>query len=396
MPIVLCGRSALEYHRTPPPLREVEVPFEQAVAPLSSGGAGMDAELLRIRSNARGSERVAMSRLLTDLKGLSLPIHVMVDDSMRRAPSSRVIMHRLPSQVIGQVQAIGGGLSVLSPVAALADLSFGSGFIPLAKLAFEMAGTYSLLRDTALTRWVMRELVSSGILSKPAPGGRADCLREYYGADGRKAPMFGRDGCRYPWELVFKRNGMHSDMWRRPPLVSSEECALFAEEYRRGRGVQRFKSVARVVHEGAASPLETSWLLLLCLDYRRGGEGWPWPWMNRRVDFGELQRTVSSQGYAICDALWEDRSAVLEVLGEEYHADSLGFKYQTGRSTALEHLGYTVREVTYDQLHHADKLEVVLQTLSRAFGMPLHERTRSFLARRERLCRELGDHTAEF
>lgn len=395
MNIVLCGRSALAYHRTPPLLRDVEIPVEQAIAPPSSGGAGLDTSLFRTRSNAREAERHIVSRLLTDLKGLSLPIHVMVDDSVRRVPSSRVVMHRLPSQVANQLQNIGGGLSVLSPAATLANLAFENGFVPLVKVAFEMAGTYSLLRETALTRCAIRELASSGILTKPGSGNRVDRMREFYDADGRKASMFGQDGRLYPWEAIFKRNGTLSDMWRRPPLVSSEECLLFAEDYRGARGVQRFKSVARAVHEGAASPLETNWLLLLCLDYRRGGEGWPWPWMNRRVDFGELQRAVSNQGYAICDALWEERAAVLEMLGEEYHADSLGFKYQTGRSTALEHLGYTVREVTYDQLHHEEKLEVVLQTLSKAFGMPLHERTSSFLARRARLCQELGDRAAE-
>lgn len=41
---------------------------------------------------------------------------------------------------------------------------------------------------------------------------------------------------------------------------------------------------------------------------------------------------------------------VVEVNGEGFHSDDLTFKKETGRTAALESMGYSVVSFTYDQV----------------------------------------------
>ena len=394
MAVVLCGISALEYHRTPPMLRAPEVSFEQAAAPCASGGAGVKAEALRCRANAPEAERAIVSRLLTDLKGLSLPVHVMTDATVCRRGSSRIAYHRWSEQLYDSSIGLGGELSVLTPTATLAYLAREVGFVSLCKVACELLGIFTVHRETALTRLLTSELLSRGELTPEAQGAYPDHIRAFYEVDGRPASMQGRNGAGIPWEVSFDRYRRPTNLWRRAPLLSLEELHVFASVYKGARGAKILTAVAHNVRPGTASPLEVRWLLALCLGYRRGEEGWPWPSTNRRVDFGARERAVSGQDSCVCDALWEHKNAVLEVMGEEFHADKLGFKLQSGRTTALEHLGYTVREVTHGQLVHPDRYEVAVENLSAAFGIPLAKRGKAFRSRQRELHKALNDRAA--
>lgn len=396
MSIVLCGRSALEYHRTPPVLMDWEIPVEQATAPLSAGGAGTNPATFRLRANAREAERTIIPRLLTDLKGLSLPVHVMVDGTVRRNASSCIAFHRLPEKLRDQVVDIDRSLSTLSPVGTLASLAMCGDFIPLCKIAMELMGIYAIHRETPLTRMVVNELLARGVLSVEAQRSYPDHIRAFYDAAGKPISFFARNGGAIPWEVSFDRRGRPTDLWRRAPKMDMDELRMFVSGYKGARGAKLLASVAANTRPGAASPLETKWLLALCLGYRRGGEQWSWPWLNRQIEFDDVGRCIAGQRASVCDALWEDEKVVLEVLGEEFHTDALGFKLHSDRTTALEHLGYTVREVTNEQLMSYEKYEATVQLLAEKLGFALLGRGKAFEARQRRLLAALNDYRAEY
>lgn len=395
-PIIICDISAYQYWRCPPVLLETEIPLEQACAPIPDGGAGMDPALFRLRANAREADRLIASRLLTDLKGLTTPVHVMVGAKQSRYGNPLVTVHRAwPDLDANDIVSLGGGLAVLTPEATLAHLARRLSHVDLLILAFECAGIHCVHRDTPLTRLLLDELISHGLLTKELQDARPDRIRAFLDANGNRAPMISRSGSPLPWELSFDRFGRPTDLWKRPPLIQVDRFKDYASSQAGRAGSKTLREVAFLTHGGSASPLETRGLLTLCLDGWKGGEGWEWPSINRRVDMDHEAQLVSKLSYCVCDALWADADNVLEFNGEAYHADRMGFKETSGRTAALEHLGYTVQEITYEQLADLEQYDIVIGTLAEKFGLSLQKRTGAFLKRREALHRQLfAPHTS--
>ena len=87
--------------------------------------------------------------------------------------------------------------------------------------------------------------------------------------------------------------------------------------------------------------------------------------------------------------MWMDRLVDVEAQGEAFHASELGFHDAIARRAGLEAIGFTVLDVTYRHMADLESLELRLQTIGDALGAKLKKRTGPFIARRERLHREL-------
>lgn len=120
-----------------------------------------------------------------------------------------------------------------------------------------------------------------------------------------------------------------------------------------------------------------------------GGEGWPWPSLNRRIDFTSEVRAVSGSAYCVADLLWVDQRVDIEVNGMAYHADAQGFTRESGRRAALEAMGYTVLEIAYRQMADLESLDIMMETFAQRLGFPLRTRTVEFIERRRRLHKSL-------
>ena len=115
-----------------------------------------------------------------------------------------------------------------------------------------------------------------------------------------------------------------------------------------------------------------------------------------RIDFTEDAQRLSGRRYAVGDQVWPDSKIIVEVNGEAFHADRQGFKVGSGRTAALEAMGYEVFEITYDQMSDPVKLEARLAVLSKKIGFRLQRRTVRFIERRAALIDELfGRHCSE-
>lgn len=349
----------------------------------------MDAAAFNVRANAREADRLVRGRLLSDLKGLSLPVHAMTASSDRRAHDGIITLHRMAPLRQSDAVPIGNGLSVLTPEAALLNLTHRLTRAKLLLLMLEFLGTYSLLRESCLSRLALTELLAQQVITRESQHASPDHIREFLDARGKPARMVSRSGKPLPWELSFDRFGRPTDLWRRPPLICLDDLQRFAGASKGQRGSKVFLDAAMHAIAGSASPFESKWALLTCLDTRRGGEGWPVPALNQRVDFDTEARLISHQAYAICDQLWPESKMAIELDGEAYHADELGFKRSSGRKAALEHLGYTVQEITYDQVSDISKYDVIVHTAAERLGLPLGKRTSAFRKRQRDLHREL-------
>lgn len=384
MRAILCGATALAYHRTPPVLLDAKIPLEVAAAPPPTG-AGFDASLARCRANERQVARAVKERLLGELKGARLPVEVMCDKG-NRSVSGILQVRRIPPTLKLDEDAIdlGGGLYVASPVATLAHLARDLGVVALAKVICEFAGLYTLQPDTALLRLALCTLLDEVDL-RAAQRAYPDHLYAYCDESGNARSFLDRNGDEIPWELSFDRNGRPSGIWRRAPLISLEDLQVYAAKHKGEHGVPKMIAAAKLAHAGLASPLETQAALLLHAPRRMGGEGdfWPPVLMNAAIAYSEGARAVSDARQAVADQLIPAVKGIIEVNGEGFHADDQGFAILSGRTAALEHMGYRVFDFNSDQLADLEKFQLRVESVARELAIPLPRRTASFLKRQK-------------
>ena len=386
--LVLFDVSAWEYLRTPPQVASVDLVHDGAAATLPECRFLLNASS-RLRANARVAEAAVCERLLTDLKGLSLPVHVICDESCGEYKTKLVHVHRVPKGFSSaHAESIGGGLCVPTPEAAICFQGQLRSAPSLAKMIFEACGLFSLCPQNERTRLAVGRLESAGLVSRGCvPANKR--LYAYHAEDGRPLGFLDDEGEPLPWEPCHDRTGRITELWKRPPLTSVEHLAVAVSQL---RGVRYLDVVARALkmsRDGAASPAEVQANMLVCLAARYGGEAWGNPKLNMRVPYTEKAKRLASREYAVADCLWPETKDILEVNGEGFHADAGGFRVETGRRPALESMGYTVLEVTPAQMRDLETLETMLENFSSQTGRALRKRTAHFLAAREELHREL-------
>lgn len=380
MDTTLCGLSAWDYLRTPAMLREVEMPAGLARS------AGMPHTLLSVRHDARDADRLVSSRLLTTLKGVSLPVNAITGSASSSHASRLVVPYRCSNETIAEFRIdLGGGLYVLSPEAMICCLASTTDEYVIAKMMFEACGLFSLLPPTRRLVAFVGQLVHDGVLTKEA------CPCQVFGYSderGRPLPTIDPSGEEIGWAPSFDRKGRITDLWKRPPLTSVEKIGEAADAFELGQRHPVRRALAMVC-DGAASPAEVKANLLLCAKREFGGEAWERPHLNRKILFSAEAVRLAHQSQCFADSLWMGSRGVLEIQGEAFHADEEGFRVASGRTAALESMGYSVAELLNEQLASLELWDAVLPTLAKKLGFDLEPRTERFLRKRTLLHRAL-------
>lgn len=383
---IICGWSALSILRTPPALAELAISAHAACA-APPDGAGLDPALLRARKNVRPVEASIKQRLTRELKGALLPIDVMCEEGGRK-PSALLRIHRIPPTLDQSTDLIdlGAGLYMTTPAATLAYLARTLKRTPLAELICELAGLYAICPKTALARFAQSELIDKGGLLE-AQQSRPDRLGGFCNKQGKRLGFLDRVGRELPWEVSIDRHGRPTDLWKRAPLVSLEELSIYASRHAGERGNATLRQALAISFEGLGSPLETKAALLMLAPRGAGGEGayWPAPLINAEIPLADGAKTIAGQNMAIADQLYEERRAIIELNGEGYHADRQGFRIASGRTAALEHMGYRVFDIDYGQVSNLEKFQLRIESIAHDMGIPLAKRTSQFLNRQAAL-----------
>lgn len=386
--VVICDVSAWEYHRTPPAIKAIELEPE-ALPPNAPAERLLADSYTHTRSNAREAERLIISRLFTDLKGLSLPVHVMVDSRCSRHGSGLLHVHCLPKTLrSNMLESLGAGLYVLSPEYAVLAHCQHRSVVQVAKMMLEACGIFSLCPHNARVHRSTQTLVEQGLLTEGLiPRDRR--IYFHQSDQAKRAPYVDKNGELFPWSPCFNRKGLLTGLWKRPPLTTSDQLAFAASNAAGLRGLPISRQALALCNDGAASPAEAQALLLLCADARMGGEGLPKPLLNAKIPFSSEAKLLGSSSYAVADCLWPQEKRILEVNGMDYHADRDGFLIQTGRTPALESMGYTVAELTPAQMADLETFDAMIPILALKLGFKPKKRTSHFLRARNLLHEEL-------
>lgn len=388
MTIIICGASAWQYHRTPPLLRDAELDPKRIRA---SAIDDLDLALRSkaLRANASETERLIGGRLLHDLKGLTLPVHVMVDSPSPSLRRTRLVApHRMPSCLSGTaLQDLGNGLKILPPTLSVLIRPDVTSPIRRALIMFEACGIFSLTPHTSPLELTAHELTLHGSLCREqfAHSGVFGYSDELGRPLGEVDPL----GLRRSWTPAFDRMGNLTDLWLRPPLTNVEELEALLPSLRGIRGIKEAARGLEITRNGASSPAEVFCALMLCSGTWAGGESWGSPDLNRRIALSPEAQALAHRSFCIADILWPESSSILEVEGREYHADRQGFRIATGRRAALESMGYNLAEITYEQMANLELFDAVLPSLGKRLGFEPRTRTEAFLKRRNRLHSEL-------
>lgn len=361
MNTTLCSTSAFFFYRVPPCVWELVSGYPDISTPLG---------------------RRRLGRHAAYLDYLPLPLHELVCTRAERHSVRHVEQHLASSFApflgIGSTTGLYGfagpigaeavevlpGLCVTSPLLTLLTLAWHMPVEQLCMAMYELCGTFSVLRLRPEHRAVLQARLDAG-----------ESLR--------------RGG----WEPVLTKRRVLTDLWRRPPLVTTDELRRFAAWTAGMRGHKRFSRAASAVLGVAASPLEVQTALRLGAPRILGGEGIGPLELNRPIRLSPSARSIASRAWCSADLCVElpgsSRALVIECQSRLIHDDPDSLLSDSDRTTALQSMGYTVALVTRRQIRDPAVYRHLLAYVAGELGIRLRPKTPDLLERERRLCRSL-------
>ncbi len=343
MDLLLCGKSALNYYRTPPQLLGLypAIPFTV--------------------EDSNHTKRAA-SPIVTDLLGT--PLHrVVTQKQLRRSTKlyrSHFYRHELPP---GSVLETDHGFQVTSPAMTLLSLA---GTIPrthLLMLLYEMCGSFAVCDLSSRSENLLQQALDQRFIH-PHEG----------------------------WRRVVDVNGSATSLWNRTPLLTRNELELFCTHARGFHGIKDLVWAMEHVTGEAASPFEVQASILLSAPRCAGGNGL-FIKNNQRIRLSKTARTLHHRESCYADILIEGQGdnagVIIECQGRSVHASAGASLLDSNRTTALSSMGYEVILLTYEQIFDAKAFETVLEMIARKTGIERRPKTARQLAAEEKLRREL-------
>lgn len=398
MDTILHGISALQYHRTPPLIRSLELP------PPPGGNTGAPTPELAPRANSPHDAKVLQANLFGALKGVALPFH-LVSRGRSRSRSPHIIWHDLELEYPAtDLQRVSDDLLVTTPERTLFDLASRLTLMGLARLMFEACGIHAIVPQTSRLESACEELLERGVLRPRMPRS----IFAFLDCDGRQlyALEEQRAATRIPppWEPCFDTQETLTDLWKRPPLVSVGMLNGFARAVEAAgphRGTSRFRRAVDLVIPGSASPAETLFALLAFMPRKLGGEALPRPHLNRQIRLDEDAARALGHPLCVGDVLWDDGLGGLlpvcvEIDGAAFHdsgGTSRGATFarrdDSARANAMRSSGFEVISATHSQMVNINRWELLMNTVAGALDMNRRAQTPAFSRQRARLRNEL-------
>ena len=391
--MIIFGQSALDWWRTPPAIKSAPLTPDMMLG-YSKPVYEQHLRVMHQRKNACEPVRLIGNRLFSDLKGIQLPVQVLVSQRASEPRNSMVCAHRMYRPIPQKYLIdIGEGIQIVMPEVAAIQVACTRGLYREIELMYELTGLFSIFNPTIRAKLAAEEFFVESPEGEDGVNHTNRAVNAYYDDFGEKVAFHydavdvSRDS--RSWTPCIGRSGEYSGMCKRPPLVSCESLQNALSELGGLHGIGTARKAARFVRPGSGSPLEAKMCMIACLPPRYGGESLPSPELNRRIAFSVQAAKMAHMKSCVGDFVWPDKKVILEVNGYEFHADRFGFKIESGREGALEAMGYTVVTITYEQMSNEAMLDLKLERLSGALGEAMQSKSEIFLKARRGLLAAL-------
>ena len=176
------------------------------------------------------------------------------------------------------------------------------------------------------------------------------------------------------------------DMVKRDPLVSVAELRKYCSEIKGQRGSHKLQRALGSVRDGARSPMETAFFMILMLPRRLGGEGLADLEMAYRIDVRGSARLLTRRSYFECDAFLPRTKTDFEYNGI-VHEEEAQFVTDAERINALEAMGYNVITITRRSFFDKGAFGRLMRAIELRLGRRSSRTTADFAQRQEELRR---------
>lgn len=339
----LCDISAFNLHRTPP----------QVLALMPTVPAA--------QTDKTGS-RLKRHPLVQHVVGPT--IHLMVTDRRKRSSAKCIQSHLASTELpFGCVQTTDLGINVTSPLFTLLQLAQHLSEEHLAMAMYEFCGTFSVFKPSTEIEDLLASAQQAGTL--PANS----------------------------WRRVTGQDGKPTSLWQRSPLISLDELRQFAVATKGMRGNRRFAKAAKTVTGATASPFEAQTSILLAQSRRKGGEGFPAFTNNQRIALSPAASMLANRSTCYADLLFEQHKGkkplIIECQGRIAHDNTASAVSDANRTVALQHMGYEVVLLSYEQIALADRFDAVKRLLASHLGITYRRKTKNLCKREHDLRRNI-------
>ena len=178
---------------------------------------------------------------------------------------------------------------------------------------------------------------------------------------------------------------------RKKPLVKKVRLEHFVRSAKGCYGQHRALQALPHLVDNSASPMETLDEMLMCLPYRYGGYGIPQPTMNEEVPLTLGAARIAKRDKVRLDMGFAAFELALEHQGEYDHSRPAKKASDRARTNALIEMGFTVLELTNDQVRDLMTFELIVKHVARIVGKRLKSRDLGPIPVRTALRRELFD-----
>lgn len=287
-------------------------------------------------------------------------VHLLVTERRKRSSAKCIQSHLASTEIpFGSVRPTDLGINVTPPLFTLLQLAQHLPEERLIMAMYEFCGTFTVFKPS-------RE-IEELLTTQPSSD--------------------------FAWERVYGPAGKPSNLWRRDPLISIEELQRFAAATKGMRGNRRFAKAAAAVTGVTASPFEAQMSILLAQSRRKGGEGFPSFQNNQRIPLNPTASMLAGRESCYADLLFPQRSnekpLIIECQGRIAH-DSLGSAVSdSNRVIALQHMGYEVMLVSYEQISRADHFDALRKLMANHLGIAYRAKSKGLRKREGNLRRNI-------
>ena len=186
-----------------------------------------------------------------------------------------------------------------------------------------------------------------------------------FGCTSIRLIVRGFEACGAYWTTQRDMRGFSA----REPLTTPEAIGRMLSSTGAARASRKVRRALQHVCPGAASPMESALVMLLCLPCSMGGYGFSHPSLNYRVAVPLKYGDRIPQGYFLCDLYWDEARLDVEYDSTMFHAGSSRELVRNSiRRDGLALLGVSVVTVTAGQVYDVDEFDRVARLIAKKLG----------------------------
>ena len=292
-------------------------------------------------------------------------VHLMVTDRRKRSSAKCIQSHLASTELpFGSVITTDLGVNVTSPLFTLLQLAQHLSEERLIMAMYELCGTFTVFKPSHEIELLLAD------------------------SEGANQARPTDD-----WERIKNNKGRPTDLWRRKPLISIDELRRFAAITKGMRGNRRFAKAATAVTGITASPFEAQMSILLARSRRKGGEGLSAFQNNYRIPLNPTASMLANRATCYADMLFDQhrdgKPLVIECQGRIAHDSAASAVSDSNRVIALQHMGFEVMLVSYEQISHADHFDALRRLIASHLGITYRDKTRNLRKREHELRRNI-------